>query len=143
MTALTLQKIPSWDASNKQQRSSALIEARRAIGAIPLRHYFYDVNVTHFDSNFIFRDITRLTQAQYLALPEDLKAALCRAQILQAEYLLTNDENEALRDSGIIAISVGEAKQMFKSAIKYKGIIHKRAMVELSRWLIHGIRTSR
>jgi hypothetical protein len=143
MTAMSIQKIPGWDAANKESRSNALIEARRNIGSVPLRHYFYDVNITHTDSNFIFRDITRLTQQQFVALPVDLKDGLCRAQILQANYLLTIDENDELREAGVLSVAVGDAKQSMKAALKYKGLVHKRAMVELSRWLIHGIRTAR
>lgn len=143
LTALTIQNIPGWDSATKDSRTNALIEARRSIGALPLRHYYNDLNTTHFDGGFIFRDITLLTKDQYLALPQDLKDALCRAQLLQANYLLADDENEAMRESGIIGVTVGEAKNLYRAGIAHKGIINKRAMVELSRWLISGKRISR
>lgn len=143
MNSLTVQNLPGWDSSEKQDRINALIEARRNLASLPLRNYYDVFSANKINSSFIFRDITLLNQAQYLALPKELKEALCRAQIIQADYLLAKDEDDAQREKGVIEIAVGEAKKIFKNSKPYHSLIHKRALVELSRWIISGIRTSR
>ena len=143
MTAMTIVKIDGWDEAEKKARVNALIEARLSMASVPLRHTFQDYGLTHVEPNFAFRDITRLTQIEFASLPQDLKTALCRAQILQANYLLTSHDGDVARDAGITSTTIGEAKQVYSTAIKYRGAVDKRAMQELSRWIVSGIRTSR
>lgn len=76
-------------------------------------------------------------------MPENIKSALCRAQLLQADYILNNDESQVLRDSGVVEMAVGEAKKIFKQSKKLKTPVCERAMNELSRWLVSGQRISR
>ena len=143
MTAMSISKLDAWEEASKTERLSALIEARRSFSTLSLRHKATDNSFACVDSEFAVRDITALTQSQYLKLPEDLKAALNRAQVLQANHLLTSDENDDLRDSSVLSKTVGEAKIMFKAGIKHKGVVNSRAMQELTRWIISGKRIGR
>lgn len=143
--ALTLSKLDGWDITGRSQRTNALIEARRNIGAIPLRGiYIGNVGYSQYaDETFAFKDVTRLTQAEYVKLPEELKAALRRAQILQADHILTDNEATANIDNGISAITVGDAKHVYQAAPKIRTLLSRRAMLELSKWLVTGARIGR
>jgi acetolactate synthase small subunit len=68
---------------------------------------------------------------------------LKRAQILQANKILTVDESEEHREKGISSITIGEAKQVYQMTKKIKTVIDKRAVAELSKWIVSGVRVSR
>lgn len=143
--AITLSKIDEWHAAGRDDRTNALIEARRNIGAIPLRGIFTDnVGYSQYaEETFAFKDVTRLTQTEFMGLPVELKAALRRAQILQANHILTDDEATANIDNGIAAITVGDAKHVYQAKPKIRPPLNKRAMLELSKWLVTGVRIGR
>jgi hypothetical protein len=143
--ALTLSKVDEWHASGRNERTNVLIEARRNIGAISLKcNTVESAGYTRYDNDvFAFNDITKLTQAEFLALPIELKEALRRAQILQANYLLKDDEATNNINDGIAAITVGDAKHVYQAKAKLKTLIDKRALLELSKWINSGVRIGR
>lgn len=145
--ALTLSKIDEWHAADRNERTNVLIEARRNISAVPLICNTISQNSVGYSQYvgeaFAFHDITKLTPTEYANLPTELKEALRRAQILQANHLLKDDEATNNINDGIAAITVGDAKHVYQAKPKLKTLIDKRALLELSKWIVSGVRIGR
>lgn len=145
--ALTLSKIDEWHSADRNERTNALIEARRNIGAVSLICNAGTYNTAGYSQRisegFAFNDVTQLTLLEYTNLPLEFKEALRRAQILQANHILTDDEATANIDNGIAAITVGDAKHVYQAKPKLRTLIDKRALLELSKWITSGVRIGR
>ena len=120
-------KIDGWAAASKYQRINALIEAKRVISELPFRCC----------------NLSALTKTEYQALSKQFRDALSRAQILHANKLLQTNDSEGDIESGIQAKTVGDAKNVYQIAVKYKSKVDKRAMQELASWLSNGIGIAR
>lgn len=134
--------IPGWTDAPRQGRIAALIAARRNIGRLRFR-YAFGANQDIIDNTVGVSDLTNATLDQWNALPKDFKEALYRAQIIEADFLLGGDEIGDLRRSGLMSMSVGEAKQFFRTTRPLEGVVCKRAMKELSKWAVTGLRLAR
>lgn len=141
MTAGDIVSIPAWNNATKQERVIALIEARRNIGQLAFRYGFDEQN--QLEDSLGVNDITGLSQSEFAALPVTFRMALRRAQILEADFLLGGDEIDVLRKGGLISTTVGEAKQFFRPAKPLEQAICKRAMKELTKWLLNRTRIAR
>ncbi|MDL2285092.1 hypothetical protein LJC19_08160, partial [Oxalobacter sp. OttesenSCG-928-P03] len=78
-------------------------------------------------------------------LPKLFINALRRAQIMQANYLLLdeNSDIEHLRQRGLLSNTVSESKQFFRTQKPIAKTLCERAMKELARWLVFNRRTAR
>lgn len=124
--------IQGWGQCDKSERVAALIAARRNIG-----------HLRFLDSSASTSDITELTQTQWAAMPVEFKAAVCRAQIIEADYLLGGDPYGEYRRAGVMSMTVGEAKQFFRPAKAIEGAVCARAMKELSKYILIRTRIAR
>lgn len=137
-----LPNIPGWTQADRQARVAALIAARRNIGRLRFR-YVFDAHQNILDNTVNVSDLTNATLDQWTSLPTDFKDALSRAQILEADFLLGGDEIGDLRRAGLMSMTVGEAKQFFRTTKALEGVVCKRAMKELSKWVATGLRLTR
>lgn len=138
-------EIPSlsgWNEATKRDRIAALIAARRNIGQLRFR-YVFDAYQNIIDNTVGVADLTLATPAQWAALPLEFRKAICRAQILEADYLLGGDEMGEYRRAGIMAMTVGEAKQFFRASKVVEGVVCKRVMKELAKFVETRVRLTR
>lgn len=104
--------ISSWMAASKQERINTLIEAYRDIAG--LRFRYYPTYQNQLAENVSIRDITKITESEWDSLPADFKAALARAQLMQADYALSAKIADYAREQGVQSITVGESKNFFR-----------------------------
>lgn len=134
--------IEGWGAASKQDRIAALISARRSIGHLRFR-YALDAYQNIVDNTVGFSDLSLATPEQWLSMPKEFREAVCRAQILEADSMLGGDEIGDIRRAGLMSKTVGEAKQFFRTTKAIESIVCKRAMKELSKYVLTAIRLSR
>lgn len=119
--ANNINKLEAWDAANKQQRVNALIRARENISRLRFKDAI---------------NLTELTSTEFVNLDAFFKDALSNAQVIEADSLLANDEAAGLIESGVMSMSVGEAKQFFRPTRPVSGHVCSRALRELSAWVV-------
>lgn len=142
--------IDAWSSAGKNERINGLTAARRNIGRVAMR---YALPMNEIDGTRLvatsqintgwYGDITTLTAEQFTALPADFKAALCRAQVIEADFLLGGDAAGDIRRSGVMSSTVGESSQFFRTTKPLEGAVCKRAMQELSRYVVVSKRIGR
>lgn len=146
MTATTLTDLEGWDSASKEDRVKAMIEARRAFGRLKFRYNFDDQSHI-IDETVNVSDITRLTPDEFNDLPPEFKDALKRAQVLEANENLTDNDFkdiEKLASLGVTRTEVYEAKVSLGSGKRpYKTTLCVRAMKELTKWLLFRKRLAR
>ena len=143
MVGMNLPQLPHWNDASKQERITALIRARQNIGMLRFR-YVFDAYQNIVDNTLGVADLTLATPAQWAAFPRQFKEALQRAQVIEADYLLMPDDTiAAFRRDGLMSMTVGEAKQFFRPQKPIEGPVCKRAMRELTKWVLSRHRVTR
>lgn len=132
MVGYELPSIPAWNNAIKSERINALMAAWRNISKLRLK----DVSDTSMSRIAPFNDIAELTADEFAQLSTDMRSALARAQVLEADYLLGSDEIGDIRRAGIMSATVGESSQFFRPGKPYEGTVCKRAAKELSKYMV-------
>lgn len=136
LVGFDIPNLPAWNAASKAERISAMIASWRNIGRLYLRYFAEEndqsriVYITSESGN-----LTALTADQFNSLPDLMKEAVYRAQVMESDYILGNDNMDEIRNAGLVSTSVGESEQVFKPVAPYQGAVCKRAMKELSRYI--------
>jgi hypothetical protein len=93
---------------------------------------------------FMFNgNLSLLTPSQYAMLPARFKAALCKAQLAEADSALGGDTLDARRRDGLLLESIGEVKQMFRAGKPIEMPVSKRALRYLSQFVSLSKRVGR
>lgn len=129
-----LPNMEAWNDASKGNRINALIAARRNIGKLYLR-YIAEADMTRLAVPWESGNVTMLTADQFATLPTDMREAICRAQVIEADFLLGGDPVGDIRRSGVMSSTVGEASQFFRTSKPYEGPVCKRALQELGKYI--------
>lgn len=149
LLSLDITDIKSYEFAAKSDRISAMISAWRNIGKLYLRYLDDQRYLAENDMERLVLpvaetgDITLLDAYRFNNLPVEMRAAILRAQIIEADYLLGGDPLGNLRRQGVIATITGESSQYFSQKTPYQGPVCKRAMKELGRYIVHSYRLGR
>lgn len=135
MAAYELPSLTAWGEAGKTDRINALMAAYRNLGKLRLSGIGY--------SSDSIGGITELSAANIAALDADFRAALGRAQVIEADFLLGGDEVGDIRRSGIMSATIGESSQFFRTTKPYEGAVCKRALKELSSYLVRDVSIGR
>ena len=128
MSAFDMVGVSAFLEASKQQKTSALIHARNNICKMAFR------NVA---------DLSKVSLSEWLNLSEDFRDCLVRAQVIEANALLGGHEVEDIRKSGLMSMTVGEAKQFFRPGRPLERAVSRATMRELSPWLDRATRIGR
>lgn len=82
-TALGIPSVTAWSEAERNERMAALISARKNIGLLHIK------DALNGAGNII--DVTSMSAAEFDNLPDALLESLCRAQVIEANYLLMNE----------------------------------------------------
>lgn len=136
--------LQGWTMASKQDREMALVAARRNISQLRFR-YVFDAYQSIVENTFGVSDLTLIAKSTWDTLPEDFKGALKRAQILEADFLLTGGENavDVKRRMGIISETIGESSMFMRAAKPIDQAVCRRAMKELSKYTLNRVRIAR
>lgn len=138
--------LTAWQSASRVERANALIAAYRNLGKLVLRYVNTEITadqtrlVTPYTQDY---NITTLTKDQLLTLEKVYLDALCRAQVIEADYLLGGDEADGLRRSGIMSMTIGESSQFFRTTRPFEGAICRRAMKEIGQYIVRSIAIGR
>lgn len=116
--------LPAWGAASDNDRTTALIEAYRR-----LTRFGYLIKWPEYvdTQNIYLQDIHAritpqmwpvMTTAIFAPYPLTFQEALAKAQVVEANHVLTSDPITYKRSLGLLAESVGESKMMFKGGIR-------------------------
>lgn len=133
LVSLDIPGINAWGDADKSQRIAALIEARRTLARYRFSRIHTDQSIDTQLSGV--GNLLTLSQSEWCALPTGLKEALCRAQVIQANYLLGNREYETLRDNGVLSEKIGDSSVTFSETRPSSKGVDRRAVAEISRYI--------
>lgn len=120
--AFDIPGLNGWQSATEAERISALVDAH--LGICQLRFSIFD----HRPGGAL----ALMTPIQYEALPISFKAALCKAQVAEADSLLGGNPVDIRRKEGLMLESIGEVKQMFRPGKPLDLPVSKRALKYLS-----------
>lgn len=149
--AAQIPNLSGWAGADAQQRVAALIEAREHIcrlSFMPLAgNRLWGQNSLNFvpegsyptsyvGNGLVFGgDLSEVLPAQFDNLPQELRAALNRAQIVEADAILGGDPIEVKRQAGVLLDTVGESKMMFRDERPLQLPVCRRALGYLSKFI--------
>lgn len=120
----------AWDAASDDRKQAALADAYRAICKL------------RFDWTFD-NDMSKLNEEQFMNLDEHFRAALCRAQVIEANARLGGTDVSDLRREGLMSATVGEVSQMFRPSKPLVLPISHRALQVLAGYITWSVRAGR
>tara|TARA_R110000851_G_C13102760_1_gene569260 strand:- start:42167 stop:42919 length:753 start_codon:yes stop_codon:yes gene_type:complete len=132
LLSMEIARITGWEASTARQRVAALAEA-----------YVHMGKMNYLDEGTTIQTLNEYTEAELLALSTPFSKALKLAQIAQANYLLGGDEEEKLREAGLMSKSVGESSEMFRSGKPLTLPICRRSLKFLQGYVSYGVTMGR
>jgi len=140
LTAMDVPNIPGWNAASESERVAALIEAREHL----IQLNYVVANTDRNQSSLFFGnaslwgfegDISDLKEADYETLPEAMKRALRKAQIVEADYILGGDPEALRRAQGLVEERIGESSQKWTFRKGLTLPVCRRAMSYLGSWV--------
>ncbi|MBO6507503.1 MAG: hypothetical protein JJ979_03290 [Roseibium sp.] len=84
-----------------------------------------------------------MTADEWTALPSLFKSALKRAQVIEANHLLTHDPVADRHEKGLLSESIGESSMMFRSTRPIDLGISSKSLQILARYIVLTARTAR
>lgn len=138
--------LAGFEAAGKSERLAALAEAWETL--VRLR---YDLDLTHDRFSYVSDfpgqspgDLSLVSAASYLLMDPRFVRATRRAQLLEADWLLSKGSDP--REQGLVSKKVGESTDVFREtgSSQTKGVsVSRRALQALSGWVSHSLRLTR
>lgn len=143
MVAMDIFNLPNWEASDRETRRKALIEATHRIKRMRFdltkdvsgQDYIDHPSWLLTDNEGDYAGFDEMSEADFNALPTLFLHDLKVAQVVEADAVLGLETPESKRASGVMSDTVGETSQMFRAGRPLDLPVSKRAMRYLSRWL--------
>lgn len=140
MVGLDLADIQDWDTAVDSARESALIEAYHKIGTLVINAEGAMNRLIYGTVSYVKLD--ELSATELSALDSKLLAALKRAQVIQANYLLGGDPIEQTIKAGMKSQMVGQSIDTFASRPVHFAVCN-RALRELTGYVSFTKRVGR
>ncbi|MCG5512854.1 hypothetical protein [Ectothiorhodospira shaposhnikovii] len=134
MTAMDMPEMVGWEASSRDQRVGAMVEAHHRIGALKFSVAFDDWQSRLTTSGYI-ADVRELTEAELAALSVRFLQAIRKAQVAEANVILGGDPVADRRREGLMVDTVGESKTMFRHGKPIQLPVSSHALRYLSGYI--------
>jgi hypothetical protein len=159
--ALGLPNIDNWNAADERSRMAALMDARSHIVQLSFTPLNSNVNWGQDSLNFIPEgtyptdyvgdsnmflfsgNLDLLRPNQFASLPTRFVDALRRAQLVEADFILSGGSIEQKRRDGLIQDNIGESRQMFRQSSPLQLPVCRRALDYLSYFVTFAKRIGR
>lgn len=162
LTSLDISNVPGWNSASDSEKIAALITARQHI--CQLNFWMLNSNVNWGQDNlnyvpegayespvasanrtpFVFNgNLSLLTPKQFEALPVRFKAALYRAQLVEADSIIGGDPVDERRKHGIVVETIGETKQMYRQSKPLDLPCCRRALQYIGYYITFGRKVGR
>lgn len=133
LVALSIPSLPGWEGADEQARIAALIEARLRINRLQFRDVSRGQN--HLGGELLVGDLSLLAPRDFKNLSARLRAALCKAQVAEADTLLGGDPESERRRSGLVHETVGESAQTWRASKPLELPVSRKALSYLSGFI--------
>lgn len=161
LSAMSVPNLAGWSSATDRDKMAALVDARSHIAMLSFSllnsnagwgqdslNYVaegsYPTSYVGGQSLFVLNgNLTQLTPSQYDKLPPRFKAALCLAQVAEADSILGGDPTDALRRDGLLSDAVGETRQTYRAGKPLDMPVCKRALRFLSQFITLSRRIGR
>ncbi len=134
MIADDLVSMLGWKGASDAVKTAALLEARQDLNSLAFRYQPLDWQ-SRVTSDFSLESLEEVSETEYAALEPAFKNALQRAQLLQAEHLLSRTDDDAYREAGVTSITIGESSKTFGNRSVSKVRMSDRSMRVLAKYL--------
>lgn len=117
LTRFDLPTLDGWDVASEAEQIAALTVAHDRMCRLTYR-YRLGQDAVEYDESIKYwyvSDIRQRTLAEFNAYPEPLKQALRRAQLYEADAVLSGDPVGDKRLAGVISETIGESKMFFSN----------------------------
>lgn len=160
LSAMEVSGLEAWSGASEHDKINALIDARVSI--CRLRFNLLGTNINWGQDNlnyvpegtyptpyagagmFMFNgNLALMTPAQFAKLPPRFVAALRKAQVAEADFLLGGDPLDERRRSGLMLESIGEVRQMYRPGKPVEMPVSKRALKYVSPFISFSKRIGR
>lgn len=134
----SIPNLAAFGAATEEQQKAALSYAYTNIGRLTLVDSAVGLEVQRRHIAFYKKQVetTRdLDPEDFPYLPENFKADIALAQIVEADHLLGGDGIEALREKGIMSYTVGEVKQFYRTSKPLEIGVSKKSLAHIGRYI--------
>lgn len=144
MVASGLTDLANWKAASREDRIAALFEARDNLCRLGYRFNPSDVPdwQSRIQWDFQVTQLGDYTASNYAGLPSVFKEALCKAQVLEADFLLGGGAMGS-RIAGLTMETIGEVSQRYRTTQPARYPVCTRALQVLSGYIIFGRQLAR
>jgi hypothetical protein len=132
-----LPRLDGWLSASEEAREVALVEAFRRLQRMPVyadrraaQNTLY-ATAGHFETGLLLDMIPE----SFVNTDPRFQDAVRRAQVLEADHILTVDPIAQMRESGVISMTVGESSNFFRAQRAMDRGLCKRAYQEVAPWL--------
>lgn len=136
-------QLDGWATASRDDREKALMQAYARIMLLPITTYADDRSgeQNRLTTDTVVTNSSYLLREASLATLQGLRPvmleALRNAQLVEASDILVNDPVTALREEGLMSMTVGESSQFFRGN-RLNLPVGKKAMAYLQRWVRFG-----
>lgn len=142
LRSLMIPGLEAWMGVTDQERALAMIEARLRICTLQFEEV--TVGQRYLDAGARLSDLSYLPPREFDRLSAQLKEALCRAQIAEAEVILGGSSlTELNRRDGLLSQTIGETHETYQKGRPLDMQVSKQALRYLSAFISYGKRIGR
>jgi len=134
--AFGLPNMNGWAAATKDQRIAALLEAKDRLARLRYRINRDERDIV--EPEFAAGDMETITLTDWAAFPDEFKAALGKAQLIQADRILSTDVHSEIqkhREDGLMSMTVGESSHMFRPGKPLVLNVCREALQHLGKYI--------
>jgi hypothetical protein len=154
LNSLDIPNLVAWGTASDNDKIAAMIDARAHILQLNFSLLNSNINWGQDNMNFIPEgayqspyagigtrlfmfngNLSLLTPTQFVKLPVRFKLALAKAQVAEADSIMSGDTVEAKRREGLMLDTIGETKQMYRAGKPLDLPVSKRALKYLSQFV--------
>jgi hypothetical protein len=150
LTGSLMPKMSAWDSSSRADRISALLAARDNLCKLSYKWEALLDPMQYIEPEFVAHRLDLLTNEEYLALPEEFRAALEKAQLVEANHLLTDigtgtvaGQTAKMREAGLFSMTTGESSNMFRPGKPMRHAVCEDALRVIGRYVNYSKRLGR
>lgn len=145
LTRMDLVNADGWDSADVPAQFASLVEAHARMCRLTYK-YRMNQNAVMYDASdpyWVVDSMAQRTVDDLRSWPDDFVSALRKAQVLEANYILTGDPIVQRRREGVISETIGEVKMFFQSTPPLRTPINSAAMTVISPFLYKSRRIGR
>lgn len=137
LEASNMVNIEAFNSASTSDKIKALIQARHNIASLYFGVIHSDTWQTRVTLDDEVGDLNDYDSASFASLDEDFLRALKRAQVIEADFLLSygSDSMQAKLDMGLTSETIGESSQTFANSKRPQRRVCQRAMALLAKYV--------